>query len=61
MARTIKAKEAYSLRGEKHALGMREHLNQNLQTKGIEVKRCIITNVTLDAEVANTMQEKTIF
>ena len=33
----------------------------NLNNKGISVKRCIITNVVLDQEVADSMQEKTIF
>lgn len=61
MARSIKAREAYSLRGELHAAGMKEHLNTNLNNKGIVVKRCIITNVVLDNEVAESMQEKTIF
>jgi regulator of protease activity HflC (stomatin/prohibitin superfamily) len=61
MARSIKAREAYSLRGEQHASGMKEHLNTNLNNKGIVVKRCIITNVVLDTEVADSMQEKTIF
>ena len=61
MARSIKAREAYSLRGEQHAAGMKEHLNTNLNNKGIVIKRCIITNVVLDTEVAESMQEKTIF
>lgn len=61
MARQVKAKEAYSLRGEKHAAGMLEHLNVNMANKGIKVKRCIITSVILDNEVANSMQEQTIF
>jgi regulator of protease activity HflC (stomatin/prohibitin superfamily) len=61
MARTVKAREAYSLRGEEHAKGMLEHLNTNLNNKGIIVKRAIITNVILDKDVADSMQEKTIF
>lgn len=40
---------------------MLEYLNTNLNNKGITVKRCIITNVKLDDEVANSMQDKTIF
>lgn len=61
MARTVKAREAYSLRGADHAQGMLDHLNTNLNNKGILVKRCIITNVILDKEVADSMQEKTIY
>ena len=40
---------------------MLEYLNLNLRNKGILVKRCIITNVVLDREVATSMQEKTIY
>ena len=61
MARTVKAREAYGLRGEQHARGMLEHLNTNLNSQGISVKRVIITNVVLDKEVSDSMQEKTIF
>lgn len=61
MARTVKAHEAYGLRGEHHAAGMLEHLNLNLGNSGINVKRVIITNVVLDNEVSSSMQEKTIF
>jgi regulator of protease activity HflC (stomatin/prohibitin superfamily) len=61
LARQVKAREAYSLRGEQHAKGMKEHLNTNLARFGIQVKRCIITSVVLDEEVAMSMQDKTIF
>lgn len=61
MARSVKATEAYGLRGGAHAQGMLEHLNVNLGNKGIVVKRCIITSVVLLKSVAESMQEKTIF
>lgn len=61
MGRSVKVSEAYSLRGAQHAQGMLEHLNANLSNKGIQVKRVIITNVILDTDVANSMQEKTIY
>ena len=61
MGRQVKARDAYSLRGETHASGMLEHLNVVLQNKGVKVKRVIITSVTLNAEVANSMQDTTIF
>jgi regulator of protease activity HflC (stomatin/prohibitin superfamily) len=61
MARTVKSKDAYNLRGETHALGMLNFLNQNLANKGILVKRVMITSVTLDAEIADAMQETTIY
>lgn len=40
---------------------MTEHLKQNLGNKGIMVKRCIITSVTLLPSVADALQERTIF
>jgi len=61
LARQVKAREAYSLRGAEHAAGMVEHLNTNLSNKGILVKRCIITSVVLDSDVSSSMQDKTIF
>ena len=61
LARQVKAREAYSLRGQEHAAGMLEYLNQNLNNKGIKIKRCIITSVKLDEDVASSMQDKTIF
>lgn len=61
LARSVKASEAYSLRGDENAKGMLEYLNTNLNNKGIFVKRAIIKSVKLDAEVANSMQEKTIY
>lgn len=61
MGRQVKAKEAYSLRGESHAAGMLEHLNIVLSNKGVKVKRVIITSVVLNPTVADSMQETTIF
>jgi len=61
MARTVKANEAYGLRGEHHAKGMLEHLNTNMSNDGLSIKRVIITNVVLNKEVSDSMQEKTIF
>lgn len=40
---------------------MLEYLNQNLNNKGIKIKRCIITSVKLDEDVASSMQDKTIY
>jgi len=60
MARSIKSKDAYNLRGHEHAAGMMEHLNMNLNNKGLLVKRVLITNVTLTEEIASAMQDTTI-
>lgn len=40
---------------------MLNHLNDVMSTRGITVKSVIITNVKLPADVANSLQEKTIF
>lgn len=61
LARGVKARDAYSLRGKEHAKGMFESLNQALNNKGIQVKRCIITSVKLDETVASSMQDKTVY
>jgi hypothetical protein len=61
MGRSVKAKQAYCLRGEQHAKGMLEHLNLVLANKGFVVKRVIITSVVINEEVANSMQGATIY
>ena len=61
MARSVKSKNAYSLRGERNAIGMMENLNLNLNNKGILVKRVLITNVVLSEDIASAMQEATIY
>lgn len=45
LARSVETKHAYTLRGHHHAKGMLEQLNLSLSTKGILVKRVIITEV----------------
>jgi len=61
LARSVSSKNVYSLRGEKHADQMKAHLKQVMSNKGINVKSVIITNVKLPPDVANSLQEKTIF
>ena len=60
MGRSVKASQAYNLRGDKHASGMIDHLNNTMQNTAVRFKRCIITNVVLSQEVATTMQDTTI-
>ena len=55
LARTVKARDAYSLRGKDHAKGMHEAMNIALNNKGILVRRVIITSVRLDETVASSM------
>jgi hypothetical protein len=61
MARSIPSKSIYSIRGEKHAAQMLSHLKDVMATKGINIKSVIVTNVKLPNDVANALQEKTIF
>ena len=39
---------------------MVEHLNQQFANHAVKFKRCIITNVVLESNVADTMQDTTI-
>lgn len=61
MARSIQSRKIYSVRGEKHAKAMLDHLKSTMQSKGVNIKSVIITNVKLPHDVANSLQEKTIF
>lgn len=61
MARQESSKKIYSIRGEKNAKAMKTFLNDIMSTKGITIKSVIITNVKLPADVAQSLQEKTIF
>jgi hypothetical protein len=47
MARQITSAKIYSIRGEEHAAQMLSHLKTVMQTKGINMKYVIITNVKL--------------
>ena len=40
---------------------MKSHLKQIMANKAINIKNVIITNVKLPPDVANSLQEKTIF
>lgn len=55
IARSVKASQAYTLRGDKHAAGMVEHMNRAFANHAIVFKRCLITSVVLDSTVASTM------
>ena len=61
MARSVQSKNIYSIRGAKHAQQMKNYLRDVMATKGINIKDVIITNVKLPQDVANSLQEKTIF
>jgi len=55
MVRQESSKRIYSIRGEKNAQAMLNHLNDVMSTKGIGIKSVIITNVKLPSDVANSL------
>lgn len=55
MVRQETSRRIYSIRGEKNAQSMLNHLNDVMSTRGIGVKSVIITNVKLPADVANSL------
>lgn len=55
MARSIQSRRIYSIRGEKHAKSMLDHLKAAMQSKGVNIKSVIITNVKLPPDVANSL------
>lgn len=61
MTRSVSSRQVYSLRGETHAHQMMQHLKSVMANKGVNIKHVIITNVKLPPDVANSLQEKTIF
>jgi hypothetical protein len=55
MARQESSKNIYSIRGDENAKAMKSYLNMTMQTKGIKIRRVIITNVKLPPDVANSL------
>lgn len=61
MVRAISSRKIQCIRGDDHAQTMVQHLRQVMSNKGINIKSVIITQVKLPSDVANSLQEKTIF
>lgn len=51
LARSLSSRKIYSLKGEKHAVSMLNHLKAVMSTKAILIKSVIITNVKLPPDV----------
>uniref|UniRef100_A0A7S3NEY9 Band 7 domain-containing protein n=1 Tax=Euplotes harpa TaxID=151035 RepID=A0A7S3NEY9_9SPIT len=63
LARSKTHKEAYSIRGKKtnQSQTLCAYMNGLFESKGIEIRSIIITDVILDAQIANQMEEKTLY
>lgn len=61
LARSKTHLEAYSIKGKEHTNEMLRYLNGIFESKGIEIRSVIITNVLLDHEIANQLEEKTTY
>ena len=59
LARSKTHLQAYSIKGKEHTDEMIRYMNGIFETKGIEIRSVIITNVVLDAEIARQLEEKT--
>lgn len=61
LARSKTHLQAYSIKGKEHTDEMIRYMNGIFETKGIEIRSVIITNVVLDAEIARQLEEKTTY
>ena len=55
LARSVNSRKVYSLRGEHHATQMLSYLKAIMQSKGVDVKTVIITNVKMPPDVAKSL------
>lgn len=61
LARTKTHLQAYSMKGKDHTEEMLRYMNGIFETKGIEIRSVIITNVLLNPEIANQLEENTTY
>ena len=61
LARSKTHLEAYNIKGKEHTEEMLRYMNGIFETKGIEIRSVIITNVLLDPEIADQLEEKTTY
>jgi regulator of protease activity HflC (stomatin/prohibitin superfamily) len=53
--------EAYSIKGKERGREHTDYMNLEFESKGLEIKSVIITNVKLDNEIAKELEEKTTY
>ena len=61
LARSKTHLEAYSIKGKEKGKEHTEYMNGIFESKGIEIRSVIITNVKLDQEIADQLEEKTTY
>jgi len=61
LARSKTHLEAYSIKGKEKGKEHTEYMNGIFESKGIEIRSVIITNVKLDPEIADQLEEKTTY
>jgi len=61
MVRQVSSRKIQCIRGDEHAQAMVQHLRSVMAPKAINIKSVIITHVKLPDDVAQSLQEKTIF
>jgi regulator of protease activity HflC (stomatin/prohibitin superfamily) len=61
LARSKTHLEAYSIKGKEKQQEHTEYMNGIFESKGIEIRSVIITNVKLQTEIADQLEEKTTY
>lgn len=61
LARSKTHLEAYSIKGKEHTEEMIRYMNGIFESKGVEIRSVIITNVLLDRDIADQLEEKTTY
>jgi regulator of protease activity HflC (stomatin/prohibitin superfamily) len=61
LARSKTHLEAYNIKGKEHTEEMLRYMNGIFESKGVEIRSVIITNVLLDDEIADQLEEKTTY
>lgn len=61
LARSKTHLEAYNIKGKEHTGEMVKYLNGLFESKGIEIRSVIITNVKLDPSIAAYLEEKATY
>lgn len=61
LARSKTYLEAYNIKGKEHTNEMVRYLNSLFESKGIEIRSVIITNVVIDNAITNMLEEKATY
>jgi len=61
LARSKTYLEAYNIKGKEHTDEMVNYLNSLFDSKGVEIRSVIITNVKMDESIADILEEKATY